>query len=376
MFQIKDFASISASLINWMRSNTSRVTDFNQGSVARTMLEATAVEIEELYIQVFVGLKEAIPVSVYNTFGFPPLDAKNASGIVRFTAPAPAAAAITIPAATQVKSASNGQIYATQATAYIMTGQTYVDVLVAAAAAGTVGNADAATITEVVGSLPGVSSATNPARIFNGRDAESPAERRSRFQGYISTLARGTKPAVEYGAKTARLVSSEGAVTESVAFAGVVEPYIADNTQPISKVFCYVHNGIGATSVGLVAEAQRIIDGYLLDDGSPAAGSSWKAAGVVCVVAAASDTSVAVTGTVSVDPGYSSAPVLIDCQSAIQGYIQSLSVGAKVQFAEIVAILKRDVAGVLNVVISAPSADVTIAANAKAVPGTITLTAV
>lgn len=376
MFQIKDFASISAALVNWMRANTSRVTDFNAGSVVRTMLEATAVEIEELYIQAFVGLKEAIPVSVYQTFGFPALAAQSASGIVRFTAPGAAVAAISIPAGSQVKSSSNGQIYSTQASAFILIGQTYVDVLVAASTPGTVGNAEFGTITEIVGSLPGVSAVSNPSRFFNGRDAESVDERRARFQGYISTLARGVKAAVEYGAKTAKVVNSLGVTIEYVAFAGVVEPYIADPTQPISKILCYVHNGVSATSGDLVTEAQKIIDGYVDGDGNPVAGSGWKAAGVVCVVAAASDAPVDVTGTVSVDPGFSDSAVLAECQSAVQGYIQGRPVGAKVQFAEVVAILKRDVAGVVNVVITTPSADVVVASNAKAVPGTITLTAV
>ena len=51
MFQIKDFASITASMINWLRANTTKVTDFNVGSVVRTMAEASAAEMEELYLQ-------------------------------------------------------------------------------------------------------------------------------------------------------------------------------------------------------------------------------------------------------------------------------------------------------------------------------------
>ena len=47
MFQIKDFTSIAAGLINVVRATTNKVTDFNRGSVIRTMLEATAAEIED-----------------------------------------------------------------------------------------------------------------------------------------------------------------------------------------------------------------------------------------------------------------------------------------------------------------------------------------
>lgn len=49
-FQIKDFASIVASQINHARAVSDKITDFQPGSVARTIMEAPAVEIEELYL--------------------------------------------------------------------------------------------------------------------------------------------------------------------------------------------------------------------------------------------------------------------------------------------------------------------------------------
>src|SRR3546814_7934576 len=84
-FQTKDFVSIVASMINWMRSTQSKITDFNIGSVARTMVEAPAAEIDELYQQFFFGLKEAIPVSVYQSFDFEPIEAVPAAGLVRIS---------------------------------------------------------------------------------------------------------------------------------------------------------------------------------------------------------------------------------------------------------------------------------------------------
>ena len=42
MFQLKDFASIAASMINHMRAAGSRISDFSIGSVARTLGGATA----------------------------------------------------------------------------------------------------------------------------------------------------------------------------------------------------------------------------------------------------------------------------------------------------------------------------------------------
>lgn len=371
-FQIKNFASIAASMLNWLRANTTRVTDINQGSVVRTMLEAPAAEIEELYIQMFTGLKEAIPVAVYNTFGFDALTAVAAGGTLRFTAPAPAASPIPVPVGSAVRVPGRTVTYTTKADATIGTGATYVDVICAADTAGVIGNVGADAVTEFVASVPGVSSVTNPQPFVNGRDAETEDNRLSRFRAYIITLARGTINAVIYGAKQATLVDVNGTVYEYVASASLVEPYLTDSAQPVARVLVYVHNGAAATSAPLVARAQQIIDGYYLDDGTAVPG--WKAAGVQVVVAAATDQSVNVTGTVYVDPSYVATAVRNDARSAIQVYIQSLPAGQNVLKSELVAIVKRDVPGILNVTISAPSGDVTVPASAKAVPGTINLT--
>ena len=81
--QLKNFVSITASLINYIKAAQTTLTDFNVGAVVRTMLEACAREIEELYQQMFLGLKDAIPVAVYNAFGFSALTAQPATGIIR-----------------------------------------------------------------------------------------------------------------------------------------------------------------------------------------------------------------------------------------------------------------------------------------------------
>jgi len=81
-FQIKSFAAIAASMINYARATQDEITDFSVGSVARTIMEAPAIEIEELYQRMLAGILEAIPVSVYRAFGFDPLEAAPARGYV------------------------------------------------------------------------------------------------------------------------------------------------------------------------------------------------------------------------------------------------------------------------------------------------------
>lgn len=372
-FQIKDFRSIAASMVNYCRSVTTKVTDFNVGSVVRTMLEAAAAEIEELYLQIFVGLKEAIPVATYNTFGFDLLPAATASGLVRFSSASPATAAIAIPLGTLVQVPGRSITYATIADASIAVGQSYVDVLCAASEPGSAGNVGAGSITRLVGSLSGISSVNNQAPFVNGRDIETESDRLARFRDYIRTLARATIGAVIFGAKTAARYDSNNRVIEYVAGAALDEPWLTDTSKPVGLVNVYVHNGASATSAALVARAQQIINGYYDNQGLPVAG--YKAAGIMVVVYAAADQSVNVTGTITVSDGYQSAGVIAAATAALQAYIQGLPVGGDVLKSELVAIVKRDVPGVANVTLTLPAADVVVPSNAKAVSGIITLTA-
>lgn len=403
-FQIKDFASITAGMLNWMRSATRKVTDYNQGSVARTLLEASAAEIEELYLQYFIGLKEAIPTSVFNTFGFPALEANSASGLVRFTAPTPLEIAamypadgdldaimvdddglvmvtpiagpsevdVPIPAGTIVSAANGTKTYVTQGDAVLAAGDSTVDVLVAAQQPGLAGNIFSGAIDTLVSPLPGISTVTNLVPFINGRDAENDDERKARFRAYIASLARGTVAAVIYGAKTARLVDSSGVITEFVESAGIVEPWKTNPAYPVGLVNVYVHNGSGGTTAELVEEAQRVIDGY--NEVTGVAVPGWRAAGVHVVVAAATDTAVNVAGVVTLLPGFVEADVLPIAGDAIRAYIASRTIGEAVLRSELISIVMRDVPGVFNVVITAPAADVVIASSAKAISGAVALT--
>jgi phage-related baseplate assembly protein len=121
----------------------------------------------------------------------------------------------------------------------------------------------------------------------------------------------------------------------------------------------------------LVARVTEDINGYYQTDGTAVPG--WKAAGVHVVVAAATEVSVAVTGVITMSPGAAKPPALILAANAVSLYIKSLSLGSKVVLSELVAIIMA-IDGVYNVALSAPTADTTIGASSKAMPGTISLT--
>lgn len=357
-------------MVNWMKVTQQRLTDFNVGSVARTMVEAPAAEIDELYQQMFLGLKESIPVAVYNSFSFAAITELPASGLVRVSVTA-SASPIVIPAGTAFLLEVGDTSYSSTLDVTIAPNATFKDVLVVCDAPGTVGNilSGATFSTEPV--IPGFVSATNLAAFVSGVDTETVDARKNRFNAFIGALPRGTVAALTYGLNLAYLEDADGNKTERVASSSIIEPWIADNAQPISLVNCYIHNGVGSTSSNLVARAREVIYGYYDANNMPVPG--WKAAGVKVQVFAAGETTVAVTGVLTAAAGYDKPSLITQAEQAIFTYIVSLGIGAPVIKSEIIALV-MNIEGVFNVTFTAPSGDTTANAQTKLMPGAIVLT--
>lgn len=370
-FQVKDFVSIVASMINWMKSTQSKVTDFNEGSIVRTIVEAPASEIDELYQQMFNGLKEAIPAATYYSFDFDALPALPATGLVR-VAIASNTADVLISAGTTV-SYQNGDVdYTVNQDVTIAAGNTFADVLVTATTAGAAGNVPAGTQFTLAPAPAGFVSATNLSPWANGTDAETEDDRKVRFRAFVQSLNRGTVAALEYGLKTTSLTDASGNVTERVVSASIVEPWKdIDPNMPISLVECYIHNGVGSTSSALVNRAREVIYGYYDTNGKAVPG--WKAAGVKVEVYAATEHDVDVVGVLTTTPGYDKPTLIAQATEAVYAYIQGLDIGAPAILSEIIALI-MDIEGVYNFVPSAPTADTTVDKKTKLMPGAITIT--
>lgn len=366
-FQILNFPSIVASMINRVRGNTRRLTDFNVGSVVRTLLESVAAAVDELYQQMFNGLREAIPVATYNSFGFAKLAASAAPGQML----------VTITSSDQPTLIGAGGVFTSDdaRTSYVVLhdatiapGETTGTVAVAAEATGVIGNLAAGVSFELTPRLPNFVSATNPQPFVGGRDVETEDERKQRFGDYITTLQRSTTAALETGARTVKLYNANGVEIERVSSASVVEPYVDDPEQPFSLVEVYVHNGVGSTSGALVAEARKILHGYVDDAGRKVPG--WKAAGVKLVVEPALETALDVTAVLTPMPGYAGAALAAAAVSALQQYILDLGNGEAFVFSRAV-VLVSSIEGVANIVFSAPTDDIPIDRKHKFMPGTI-----
>lgn len=267
-FQIKNFVSIVAAQINHARGVTTKITDFQPGSVARTLMEAPAVEVEELYLQMFLGLRDAIPVATFLSFGFDKLPASYALGHVSVSiSPAPTAP-IDIPIGT-VFSAVDGRTYSSTQAITWASGQSIVTVPVRSDVIGSIGNVAEGVITS--SSQFGDAYTVNNSAITTGRDLETDSEREARFAEFVGALSRGTVAACLYGAGQAKILDTAGNTLEYVTRRGIQEN--------AGYVIIYVYSSQGIPSAELLAAGQDIIDGTR-DEVTGVATPGYRAAGI------------------------------------------------------------------------------------------------
>jgi hypothetical protein len=341
-------------MLAWFAARQKAITDFLPGSVTRTRYEAIALELEQQDYQTYRAVTKAIPIAVYRAFNFAPLPAVRAGNMVTLSIAVAAGQDIVIPKGSQVTTVASTttpvKTYETTAAATLLAGQTTVAAAVVCTSPGSTGNTGAGTITVVKGIL-GIDAVTNASALTNGADAESEADRVRRFQGYITTLAKGTDGALEYGAKTAVLTDESGAITERVTQALAVD--IPAATAGFADV--YIYNGIGDTSSELITRAQAIVNGYTDSNGVKIIG--YKAAGVVVTVSAATEIAQDITLVITLLPGAIAADIIAKAEAAIAAYLGSLGIGETIIYHELVERMMT-IDGVYDVVITAPAANV------------------
>jgi uncharacterized phage protein gp47/JayE len=364
MFRTKTFVDIVTSMLGQMRSTQTEVTDFNVGSVTRTMLESPAAEIDQLYQEMAQGLVEGIPTAIYRSFDFDLLDARNANGVIRIFCRSDHDAPVVIPVG-MLASTTNGIRYQTAEGGVIPVGQGSIDILASAVEPGPQGNVPANTIVRMISSGVGITGITNPQAFSNGRGKETPAERKLRFVEYVRTLARGTPAALVYAAKQATILDPRSGVpVERVVRATVIET--------TGHVDLYVYNGSGGTSPALVQRVQELVDGY--DDvgtGLPVAG--YRPAGMRVDAQPMTEITVAVTVEAEVTVTQRTEALRSSIVAAISDAIRTVPSEGRLRPLDIVnATISFD--QVAGCQIEAPLLTVLCPAGGVLVPGVITVT--
>lgn len=244
-FVFRKASQIIKSEIDDVLTHTNKINDFTVGSVARTMVEAEALEIEKLYYYSLENLKQAIDEGVTTAFGFTRKKATYAYGnvLVRLTAPLPQDLIIDRGSLFYSTNPNYQQQYRTNIAYRIPKGSQSFTIAVYCTVIGTYGNIPENTINRStdIGELVSV---TNPEAFNTGTDEENPEAAKVRFRQMIQSLAMGTNQSLVYAAES----------VPNVAGASLFE-------STYGAVVIYAHDANGNLSRDLQQEiADRLVE--------------------------------------------------------------------------------------------------------------------
>lgn len=278
MFERQSMEQLLNKMIRWTRGVSNRFTDFRVGSKIRTLYEAVAIIVEELYDKVYRSMKGIIEENIYSVIGFNKIPATYASGSIVMSRVEPAEENYIIPAGTTVLSKATQYKppiqYRTIDDALLEIGHTTVTIAVVSNVSGEDGNTGAGEITEFLMQPNGVEAVTNTTAIMGGSPEESNEEQKARFQVFIEANARGILQSVRYGAMLAKVEATDGVILERVHQAVALE----DLVNKKGEVDVYIWNGVGNASEALKANVNLILTGYYDTDGNAVYG--YKPAGI------------------------------------------------------------------------------------------------
>jgi uncharacterized phage protein gp47/JayE len=373
MFQIKSFDSIVASAINNAAALSDELTDFNIGSVTRTIIEAVAREIDQAYQQLLKGLYEATPVALYKSLNFQRLKAQTATGFVTFYRKAGFEGDIIISKGTKVGVPNTNLTYSTVDRATMKEGEGFVTVLVIANdTEGAGGNTGAYTITELIDEIEGIIQVSNHEKVDTGVEDESEVERKNRFQKYVNSLSRATERALEYGACQAYLKNSDGVIVERCLQAVCLDlsEKLRGNYHPGGYAELYVWNGVNGASGDLIREVEKVLVGYTDKNGIKVEG--WKSAGSVIMIRRIVPVYVDTHISVKLENGYILDGVKNDVEDVVNDYFDKLKIGDPVVWGRLEYQL-LDIKGIWDIEIEKSQKNIEIAWNRICVRGVYSL---
>ena len=179
-------------MITWSRNNSSSITDFNQGSVVRSIFNAVAAILARLYYNVHTIYRASRILTASGT----DLEKLVAARSIKRRSASKATVKLkfsgtngtNVPSGTQA-STKDGITFSTTAAGTISGGSVELDA--EADTAGKSGNVNAKTITIMVSSVSGVDSVTNEKQSSGGFDAETDEQLRNRAVNQLATLSQG-----------------------------------------------------------------------------------------------------------------------------------------------------------------------------------------
>ncbi len=341
----QDFTTLVRNMVTAVQGTASALVDLTVGSVLLAVVQAQAAVT--LWLQGLILSLLAITRAATSSgtdldtwvadFGLTRIAAIAATGQVtfsRFTATSqaviPVGATIQTGDGTEeftVTEDTTNSAYSADDSGYIVAaGVASITVPVTASTAGSGGNISAGQLNTLTTAITGVDTVTNAAAYTNGSDAETDAALRTRFISYILGLAKATKTSI------GNAISS---LATGITYT-LVENQQYNGATDYGYFYAVVDDGTGSptsTFLSNVANAIESVRGFTIRYGVFAP----------VVVPAA------VSMTITTASGYDHATVVGTVATALQTYINSLTLGQSLPYSILAKIAYDASDGVTNV---------------------------
>ncbi|MCQ8277795.1 baseplate J/gp47 family protein [Acetobacteraceae bacterium KSS8] len=344
---LQNFSSLVANMSASVQGASATVLDVTVGSVLRAILEASAsvgLWLQYLILQVLSMTRLSSSTgadadSWVNDFGMSRLPATAATGVVTMASFNPSAQAAVISNGMTVRLSDGSQTFTVVNGPYVRAiGQASVDVTVQAQTAGVIGNVQAGAVNMLGTAISGIDTVSNAAPFAGGASAETDAALRARFVTYINTRAQATEQAIVYAAASVGPTISV-AIQENVTATGAVLP---------GNVNVVVDDGSGAPPASVLTAVAAAIDPI-------------RPVGTTITVVAPSVIEVSMSGMISVAAGIDAAPVIATATTALESFVNGLSVGQLLPYSRLMAVLYASsplITNVTGLTVNGSSADV------------------
>lgn len=366
------FTALVQNQVAAIQGSARSLVDLTVGSVLRAIVEANAATVlwlQGLILQLLATTRAATSSATdldswAADYGVSRLAAVAATGQVtfaRFTATLQAV----IPVGAPIQTADGTQqftvtldttnpAYSAALGGYVLAaGVSGVNLPVLASTASAGGNVQIGQLNTITQAIPGVDTVTNAAAFINGANAETDTAFRTRFVTYIASLSKATKGAVGYAITS---------LLQGMSYA-LVENQLYNGTAQMGYFYVVVDDGTGYPSAGLLSTVSNAID---------AVRPVTSTFGVFAPVVVTANVSM----TITTAAGYDHTATALLVKTAIQNYINALTLGATLAYSRLAQIAYDASPGVTNVtsvLLNSGTADVTATSQQVVKSGTVTV---
>ncbi|GMO51846.1 MAG: hypothetical protein Pg6C_16880 [Treponemataceae bacterium] len=339
--EVKTYTQIVSAMRNYIIAHQDRLTDFNEGSVLSSQIEATARELAMLYIRCRVGFSSYLRSLPYSVFGFTQKEGLKASVKVAFSRAKPFSNDTVIPAETIVQ--SGGLRFLTTEAGTVLAGETEsAEITASSEGVGDKYNVSAGTIKTIVSTLSAdIVAVNNAGEATGGVNAEDWTAYISRFADYILGLSRTNLAGFK-----AALIS-----TNLVRSVSIVEHF--PPADGIWNMTVYCEDGSGGMTGEAITAVKAIIDGTgTREDGG------YRAPGINVRYLTPEKVPVSVSLEVTAEReaviNIDDAAISVEIIKAVKNHINALEIGRDFVISDLTIALKR-ISYVYDVKITAPS---------------------